>query len=516
MISSSTLLFHSFDTEKAIKTLKSAGFDELDLCQVNGVAEHISPFIRDESGFEKLSSIINNYKVRITSFTVYPRYPVNYSHESFLITKEHLIKYFKLAGNLNVKYVVIPSGTRVGSDYWENELRLIKSRLEELSEYSGKCGTNLCLEVPHWHTFAETTKECGIFFENLDKSIFCAFDTSHAMIAGKNPKTIDEVARTIGYDRIKVIHFRDSVGMDISMTPGRGEIVFKNFVEKISKYKNVVYSLELEGIKSPKRKISELVFSKNYIGSLLEGKEKKSGSFVNYISRTKAYTRNEIGRIPVLINILRKGKKIYKRFTKEWIYDGKWTKHKFDVPEKIKMFRNPVSVGLSDNQSKKVVIVGSGGAGTYHSAGFTRLEGIKVTGVCDVNQDFADNLANKIGCKSYNSLYKMIEEQNPDLVSVCTREWQHYRPVMLALESGCDVFCEKILESRYELAREMVESSLLKNKILGVNYNYRFKPGISTLKKLFDEGIFGELFFIRLNIHAFSYNHGLDLVYLFG
>jgi predicted dehydrogenase len=72
------------------------------------------------------------------------------------------------------------------------------------------------------------------------------------------------------------------------------------------------------------------------------------------------------------------------------------------------------------------------------------------------------------------------------------------------------------MATRYSHAKEMVETANRYNRILAVNYNYRFMPGIRKIKEVIEQKAFGELSFFNINVHAMSYAHAIDLLSYLG
>ena len=165
----------------------------------------------------------------------------------------------------------------------------------------------------------------------------------------------------------------------------------------------------------------------------------------------------------------------------------------------------------------KIAVIGCGGAGNNHASGYTKIEGIEFVGAADIDLSRAHQLVSSFGGKAYSSYQSMIEAVKPDIVSVCTREYDHAEPVIFALNHGCHVLCEKIMAHSYEAGQQMVNAARENGKMLGVNYNYRFIDSIQLLKQKLKRGSLGDLKTVSFNVHAFCHHHTLDLIrFLFG
>ena len=62
----------------------------------------------------------------------------------------------------------------------------------------------------------------------------------------------------------------------------------------------------------------------------------------------------------------------------------------------------------------------------------------------------------------------------------------------------------------------MVKAAREGGRVLGVNYNWRFLPGVQRIRQIRDSGELGKLRLLRILAHANVHNHALDLVRMLG
>jgi len=151
-----------------------------------------------------------------------------------------------------------------------------------------------------------------------------------------------------------------------------------------------------------------------------------------------------------------------------------------------------------------------------HGLAYNAIEGIRIVGVCDVHEERARTLGRRLGVPSYTELGSLLRDHSPDLASVCTREWQHRDTIMSLLSQQIDIFAEKILATRLAHAREIRDAVAKSGRKVGVNYNYRFMPGVVEIKRICESGELGVLRTLDIVVHAFSYHHALDLMCFLG
>ncbi len=165
----------------------------------------------------------------------------------------------------------------------------------------------------------------------------------------------------------------------------------------------------------------------------------------------------------------------------------------------------------------RVGVIGCGGAGRNHAVGYSRVEGVQIVGLADVDRGRAETLGREMGAPAFSSFEAMITAARPDAVSVCTPEYHHVAPSLYALNQGCHVLCEKIMAPDLASGKQMVRRAADRGLKLGVNYNYRYIDSVLALQRLLAEESFGALRTVQFNVHAYCHHHALDLIrFLFG
>lgn len=92
-----------------------------------------------------------------------------------------------------------------------------------------------------------------------------------------------------------------------------------------------------------------------------------------------------------------------------------------------------------------------------------------------------------------------LEEKQAEAVFVCSPVSTHYEYVKTALQSGCDVFCEKMLTADPVKAQELFGLADEKGRVLFTDYIYLYSPSIRKMKELL-EGV-GPVKSIQCEIH---------------
>ena len=147
----------------------------------------------------------------------------------------------------------------------------------------------------------------------------------------------------------------------------------------------------------------------------------------------------------------------------------------------------------------KVGIIGAGGiAGGKHLPGHRNVEGVSIIAVCDIDRQRAENFAKQHDIKhvftDYNDLVAMPEL---DAVSVCTPNNFHAPPTIAALEAGKHVICEKPIAGNANDGQAMVDAQKASGKVLQIGLQSRFGTEARTLRKLYEDGFFGDIYYAR-------------------
>lgn len=101
----------------------------------------------------------------------------------------------------------------------------------------------------------------------------------------------------------------------------------------------------------------------------------------------------------------------------------------------------------------------------------------------------------------YRDLLEHAGELRLDGVVIATPNALHAPQTVAALEHGLAVFCQKPLALNAGEAREMVEAARRADRLLGVDYSYRYTDGARALLRMVQAGELGRIFSIESVFH---------------
>ena len=147
-------------------------------------------------------------------------------------------------------------------------------------------------------------------------------------------------------------------------------------------------------------------------------------------------------------------------------------------------------------------IIGAGRWGPNLIGSFSRLEGVEISGVVDLNKEALKNLQRKFPTlKTTTSVKELLLDQSINAVAVCTPVETHIPLVEAVLEAGKHVFVEKPLclkLSELDYIKSCFEEAKDKEgqgPSLMVGFNRRFSPLVVKAKSLLN-GVQGPKSFI--------------------
>jgi predicted dehydrogenase len=146
----------------------------------------------------------------------------------------------------------------------------------------------------------------------------------------------------------------------------------------------------------------------------------------------------------------------------------------------------------------KVGIIGTGFIGPAHIEALRRLGYVDIVALADINEEVAKQKAELLNVEKYYGDYKkLLEDEEIEVVHVCTPNYLHYKISKEAIMAGKHVICEKPLAMNSAEGGELVEIAKKKNLVNVVHFNLRFYPLMHHLKKMIERGELGKIFAIN-------------------
>jgi predicted dehydrogenase len=149
-------------------------------------------------------------------------------------------------------------------------------------------------------------------------------------------------------------------------------------------------------------------------------------------------------------------------------------------------------------------ILGPGGIARAFAKDLAHLDGHSIGAVGSRSLSNAENFAAEFGGKAYGSYEELVNDPSIDAVYVATPHPAHHDNVIMALNAGKPVLCEKPFSVNAVQAQAMVDAAS-KNQVALMEAMWaRFLPHYAKVREIVASGVLGQI----LSIHA---DHGQRL-----
>lgn len=529
-IGCSLLTFHLWDLEAALDRVAAHGFRRIDLGIIPGHCDHVDLLGLTDAGRAALAQTVARRGLVVSSINLHPG---DLAGAGFEQTEARIRAALALCKSLGVRVLTLPPGGKPAPEAWEAAARVVAERVRALLGPAEEAGVRLALEAPHLRTLAEDVAQARRLFELIgDSRAACTFDTSHVQRGHRRP--LSEGLANLGAE-VAHVHLRDTVRGEITITPGKGDCDYGPFLQALEERKyegDLTFELEYEG--GTKARIEqELAFAREHLRRVarreplpFSHRMYQHGWFrtLDHAAWIANHPKDFIIMHPQLKAVLRPPVRAARHVLRYWVprrevrYHAGWQQSwKVGRSNSVVSPRRAPGAARYAGPTRRVAILGCGyTGGMNHGPGFARLPGSSIVGVCDVRPERVEKLASQLRCPAYTDFAALLRETRPELVINCTREWQHRDTTLAAFDAGADVFCEKIMAESLASGEEMVRAAREKGRVLGVNYNWRFLPGLRRIRELRDGGELGPLRMLRIMAHSNCYHHAIDLARFLG
>lgn len=149
----------------------------------------------------------------------------------------------------------------------------------------------------------------------------------------------------------------------------------------------------------------------------------------------------------------------------------------------------------------RVGIVGCGRISKNHFGAFeTHDADMELVSLCDTDTGILERHQDLYNVSGYRSLEAMLNQEDLDLVSICTPSGLHPDQVVQVADAGVHVLTEKPMATRWSDGVRMVKACDLANVRLFVVKQNRRNSTLQLLKRAIAEERFGKIYMVHLNV----------------
>jgi predicted dehydrogenase len=138
-------------------------------------------------------------------------------------------------------------------------------------------------------------------------------------------------------------------------------------------------------------------------------------------------------------------------------------------------------------------IVGCGVIGPTHAEAITSLADAQLVAVADPLPGRAQKLADKFHVTPYTDVQAMLDNEQLDVVTICTPSGEHGKHAQQAMRTGRHVIVEKPMEITKAAIDAMLQTQQEMGVKLSVISQHRFDPATQQMYALAQENAFGRL-----------------------
>lgn len=141
----------------------------------------------------------------------------------------------------------------------------------------------------------------------------------------------------------------------------------------------------------------------------------------------------------------------------------------------------------------KVGVIGFGQMGQVHAGIYNKLPGVKLTAVCEYNDDRRALAEKTYGCKTYKDYKDMLTDPEIEAVSIVLPDNMHREAVEIAVANKKHILLEKPLAKELKDGEAMYEITKDYDKVFTTGFLLRFDPRFNLIKQSLDAGELGDI-----------------------
>lgn len=157
---------------------------------------------------------------------------------------------------------------------------------------------------------------------------------------------------------------------------------------------------------------------------------------------------------------------------------------------------------LSASDEVRVGVVGFKGRGQSHLDGLAKIKGVRITGLCDVDQSVLDGEVEKwrkkdVKVSAHKDIRKLLESHSVDAISIATPNHWHSLAAIWSIQAGKDVYVEKPVSHNVWEGRKLVEAARKYEKIVQTGTQSRSSDAIREAVEWVRAGNLGKILISR-------------------
>lgn len=168
------------------------------------------------------------------------------------------------------------------------------------------------------------------------------------------------------------------------------------------------------------------------------------------------------------------------------------------------------------NDAVRLGLIGLNGKGAAHLKNLLKMDGVRVTGLCDVDPSVLERTAalmpgNQLPPFKTTDARELLARADIDAVMIVTTNHWHALLTVWACQAGKDVYVEKPMSRTVWEGRKMIEAAARYGRIVQVGTHYRSETGLAEAIKYLHAGELGRIKHIRAIVYNLRTSIGRKL-----
>ena len=151
------------------------------------------------------------------------------------------------------------------------------------------------------------------------------------------------------------------------------------------------------------------------------------------------------------------------------------------------------STSKNGREKLRFGLVGAGAIAQTYIQALEHCSEARLVAVADLRIDAAEHIAERMRCRCYDRVERMIDECEIDAAVVCTPPVTHPEICICLMEANIHVLCEKPFSIDLEGARRMLEASRRAGVKLTMASKFRYVEDVIRAKSIIASGVLGDL-----------------------
>ncbi len=155
-----------------------------------------------------------------------------------------------------------------------------------------------------------------------------------------------------------------------------------------------------------------------------------------------------------------------------------------------------MSTQLTNSSERlKIALIGAGGWGLQHARIFAARPDVEFCAIVGRTREKTQARADQFGVHAYLDIQTMLDQEQPDLVSLSLPNQGHFVATRQVIEAGVPLLVEKPLVFNLAEADSLLQAAAQRQLFFAINFNHRYAKPIQMARQAIDAGRLGDIVF---------------------